>query len=83
MNSGNETERQNSVADLVEAAGFDTDNFSIVRLLCALLKQVVDSGTSIDTGGGRDSADLWAKIGGVEYYITVRKSNSQIAKDMA
>jgi hypothetical protein len=50
-------------------------------MLCALLKNVIDSGTSIDTGGGRDSADLWAKIGGVEYYMTVRKSNNQLASE--
>lgn len=67
--------------ELATEAGFDTDNLGIVSVLRALLNSVKDEGTGIDTGGGRDSADLWVTIANCEYFITVRKSNNQIAKE--
>lgn len=44
---------------------------SSVKIIEAL-KTIVDKGTSIDTGGGLGSRDIWATIDGVEYYISVR-----------
>lgn len=44
---------------------------SSVKIIDAL-KAVVDEGTSIDTGGGLGSRDIWATIDGTEYYISVR-----------
>lgn len=35
---------------------------------------VVNAGTSVDTGGGFGCYDLWAKVGGSEYFITITKS---------
>lgn len=42
---------------------------------------VVDAGTSVDTGAGFGSFDLWAQVGGEEFYINVKKSGNQLAKD--
>lgn len=44
------------------------------------LKSVVDEGTNIDSGGGDGTADLWPKVGGVEYFISIRRSNKQTGK---
>lgn len=50
--------------------------------LRALLRTTLaDQGTSIDTGGGDGMADLWVTCGGVEFFITIRKSNGQIARE--
>lgn len=38
------------------------------------LKSVVDHGSNIDSGGGDGVADLWAKVGGVEYHISIKRS---------
>jgi hypothetical protein len=39
------------------------------------------SGSTVDRGIGVASADFWVTIDGVEYFVTVRRSNNQIAKD--
>ena len=49
--------------------------------LAEILKCVRDDGTPADTGGGVGAADLWVTVQGAEYYITVRKSNAQIARE--
>ena len=59
------------------------DAVTMAHELVALLEPIKDHGTEIDTGGGMGEADLWVKIGGVEWFITVRKSNNQIAKENA
>ena len=45
------------------------------------LKSIIDSGTSIDSGGCDGAADLWAKIDGVEYLITIKPSGGQRRKE--
>lgn len=47
----------------------------------AFLMSVKDEGTGIDSGGGDGDADLWVKVQGVEYYINIRKSNTQLLKE--
>lgn len=43
-------------------------------LLCEYLESAVaDEGTAVDTGAGLGSFDLWVKVGGEEYYISVKK----------
>ena len=44
---------------------------------------MVDEGTSVDFEFGMGEACLWFKVGGVEWFLTVRKSNYQKAKDGA
>jgi hypothetical protein len=46
-----------------------------------LLTCVRDNGTSADGGGGMGRADLWATVQGVEYFITVQKSNAQLRRE--
>jgi hypothetical protein len=74
-------EAENSVLGLAAQAGFDTGNIHIAHALGALLAQMKDKGTSIDSGGSQDSADLWVTVGGVEYYINIRKSNAQLEEE--
>lgn len=47
------------------------------------LEAITDTGSVIDSGAGMGSADLWPKIDGVEYYVEIRRSNAQQAKDAA
>ena len=37
-----------------------------------LRKAVADEGSSMDTGGGMGSADLWVVIDGREYFISIK-----------
>lgn len=60
---------------------YPQDVASLRDELIELLSTVRDEGTSCDTGGGMGQADLWVKVQGVEYFITVKKSNSQIKKE--
>jgi hypothetical protein len=51
-------------------------------LLYEFLERVaVDEGTKVDTGCGLGSFDLWAKVGGREYYIEVKPSGNQLRVD--
>ena len=36
------------------------------------LEEIHDKGTSLDTGGGDNLADVWVTIDGVEYLVTVK-----------
>jgi hypothetical protein len=44
---------------------------------------LADEGTGMDTGGGDGQADLWVTCGGVEFFITVKRSGAQLARDKA
>lgn len=44
---------------------------------------VADADTSVDTGAGLGSFDIWATVDGQEFYINVKKSGNQIAKEAA
>ena len=72
------TESENVVAGL----GWDTGARSLMNeVRIFLLSSVADAGTNIDSGGGDGDADLWVKVGGIEYYVNFRKSNNQLAKE--
>ena len=55
---------------------WDKGPLSLAHELRQFLKSVADEGTSIDSGGMDGAADLWVKIGGVEYYIAISRSKS-------
>jgi hypothetical protein len=38
----------------------------------AFLRTIIDEGTYIDSGGGFGQADLWPRIGGKEFLVTVK-----------
>ncbi len=42
-----------------------------------LLTTVKDGATPIDSGGGVGGTHLWVTIGGVEYFIEIKRSNGQ------
>lgn len=56
-----------------KSASFDypEEAASVRDLLRTLLMPEVDAGSSMDGGGGNGSADLWVKLGGREYFISV------------
>lgn len=66
-----------------ERLNYPLDCASLRDEIRELLTSVRDHGTSSDGGGGMGQADLWVTVQGVEYFITVRKSNSQLRKDSA
>lgn len=79
-----EKQRVQEVRSLAQFAGWDTAHFDVSNVIRALLKSIIDQGTAIDSGGGPESSDLWFTIGGVEYYLNVRRSNkeaSEVAAD--
>ena len=42
---------------------------------------LADAGASMDTGGGDGEADLWVTCCGVEFFVTVKKSGAQLARE--
>ena len=72
--------RAGQIMDLIPAE-WDKTALVFVDELRKALDHLKDQGTSIDTGGGDGCADLWIKVGGVEFYLTVRKSNNQLASE--
>ena len=82
---------------LVEAVsntpGWDGKPLSLAHEIMGFLEQVKDGGTSIDSGTGntevslRDGncetmeANLWVKVQGVEYFLSIRKSNNQLVSE--
>jgi hypothetical protein len=55
---------------------WDNGPLSLAHEIRNLLKSVVDENTGIDSGGGDGMADLWATVGGVEYFITIKRSRA-------
>lgn len=46
-----------------------------------LLHQIADDGTTVDTGAGMGEFDLWVKMDGREYVVTVKPSKQGEADD--
>jgi hypothetical protein len=72
-------EKRKIVAQQIAASlGWDSRPVALRDRLVELLEaQVADPGTEIDTGQGASSADLWVKVDGVEYFVTVQVSLAQ------
>lgn len=79
--SEDEKDREKHVFEVASNAGFDMRPYSVVTELKRVLASLADHGTSMDSGTGSRSADLWLTIGGVEYFLTVRPSNNQLIKE--
>lgn len=45
------------------------------------LQSIKDNGTEIDSGTDGVCGDLWVTIEGIEYYLSIRKSNNQLKKE--
>ena len=78
-----ETAKHEMVRAMMGLVPPDWDKSALVlaQEISAMLKNIVDEGTAIDSGGGDGSADLWATVDGKEYFINVRKSNGQLKKE--
>jgi hypothetical protein len=48
-----------------------------------LENMVADADTAVDKGVGLGSFDLWVTVGGREYYLEIKESLKQAAKDAA
>lgn len=55
-----------------EHLDYPQDAAQVRDLIRDMMQTQVDHGTSMDTGGGLGSADLWMKFGGKEYFISVQ-----------
>lgn len=75
-----EQERMRQVMDMAPA-DWDRKPISLAYEIRGFLETVKDEGTSIDSGTDGTSGDLWVTIQGIEYFITMRKSNAQLAKE--
>jgi hypothetical protein len=62
-------------------ANWDTGPAIFALEIKRLLESIKDEGSEIDSGMGDGCGDLWVKCGGVEYFISFRKSNNQMAKE--
>lgn len=49
------------------------DAMSIAKYIIGALSLVKDENTHIDTGGGFSSRDLWVKVDGKEFFISVKE----------
>jgi hypothetical protein len=91
MAQPSEREQERQVHDL---APWDGTPYTLALELKRFLEGLKDAGTSIDSGHGllwpsgapspiegHAEADLWPKVGGIEFHVTVRKSNSQLLKE--
>lgn len=62
---------------------WDRRPLTLAHEIRTFLLTIVDQGRGVDSGSDGCSADLWATVGGVEWFINVRKSNSQLLKEGA
>lgn len=56
--------------------GWPRDPYSVACELKSLMQGMIDNGSYIDTGVWAEGAHLWACIGGVEYFIEIKRSLS-------
>ncbi|MCK1281495.1 hypothetical protein IVB46_40385 [Bradyrhizobium sp. 61] len=75
-----EQERMRKVMDMIPE-GWDKKPISLAYEIRDFLENVKDAGTSIDSGTDGSCGDLWVTIQGTEYFITMRKSNKQLAQE--
>lgn len=70
----NEKDQERIVHVLGTANNLASECYSVALEIKRLMGAMIDADTFIDSGMGSEAADLWAKIGGVEYLITVKKN---------
>lgn len=57
---------------------YPMDAMQVRDLIRDMLRSQVDEGSSMDTGGGFGSADLWVSFGGVEFFVSVKPARAAI-----
>lgn len=75
------SDKRHSIAASICPAEWDNRPASIADELLTFLGAIKDQGTSIDSGRGCGYGDLWVTVQGVEYYVSIRKSNNQLVKE--
>lgn len=78
--AGKSDKRHAQVADLMPSE-WDRRPFGLASELRQFLSTIKDVDTSIDSGGSDGAGDLWVTVQGVEYFITIRKSNKQLIQE--
>lgn len=73
-------ERHEMMRDLIPA-DWDQRPMDVADRIRAFLKTIADPDTNIDSGMSQSGADLWVKVNGVEYFISLSMSNAQKAKE--
>jgi len=73
-------DRIRTLHDMIPA-DWDQKPLALAHEIGAFLTSVKDEGTNIDRGTSDGSADLWVTVQGVEYYVNIKKSNAQLAKE--
>jgi hypothetical protein len=67
--------------DDIAPTSWDRQPRSLAHEIAGYLESIRDEGTTVDTGFGDGTGDLWVTVGGVEFFVTIRKSNNQLAKE--
>lgn len=77
MNEDTSAERQRAMMDIVPTH-WDKAPLLLAHEIRSFLNSVRDEGTSIDSGGSDGTGDLWVMVQGIEYFVSIRKSNYQL-----
>ena len=72
--------RARAMMDIIPSH-WDRSPIVLAREIRSFLASVKDEGTGIDSGGCDGGGDLWVTVQGVEYFITIRKSNKQLISE--
>lgn len=75
--SERESDRRHTEVAKLLPVHWDKSPFGLAGEVRRFLGSVADQGTAIDSGSGDGIADLWVTVQGVEYFISVRRSNRQ------
>lgn len=76
-----ESDKRHAVVAGMLPTDWDRKPFGLAGEIRAFLGSVKDEGTEIDSASGDGCADLWVTVQGVEYFISVRKSNKQLVRE--
>lgn len=74
------SDKRHSIVARMLPEEWDRRPFSVATELRTLLATIKDEGTTIDSSSGDGHADLWVTVDGIEYYITVQRSNLQLKR---
>lgn len=68
------------IDDMAKAAGLINAGDKGVQKIYKAIRALRDDERD-DRGYGDGYMDVWVKIAGVEYFVTIRRSNNQLKKD--
>ena len=76
-----DSDKRHSIVANLMPSDWDQKPFTFMTELRQLLHTLKDEGTSIDSGCGPDYGDLWVTVGGVEFFVSARRSNKQLKSE--